>query len=459
MSETHFDIESLTSTTDNLTSRGGIANFAQFISAMGLPAIMGDNFSGLKKSRKGISVQDFFASVLNWLMLGDSRHISSFEDLKHDNCMAALFNVDEIPGQDATKRMFKKFRNSHEFKFREVLADLFLRRLKSLSPKLVVLGVDSMVMNNDDAECRMGVAPTYKKLKGYHPLQMTCNGMLIDGIFRRGDRYTHEFKLTSAMIRRMVRKIRETLGDDVAIIVTMDAGYCDEKLIRYLDEDLKVGFVIAGKLYKSFKNEIGTIAEHQWSEFSSDNRHWKYMEMGYKCNKWLKYYRAVLTQIESREDGAIYLDFARPTSLILTNIGRNENLFHTSALPEVQDLMTPEGLIRLFQKRGAEELCHRSLKDFGFEQLPFSQFGANMGMYHCMLIGLAAFELFKAEVLDGVIEAGHYPTTVRRKIIDVAAKITKSSRKMLLKFRDCTMDSLNLQEVWRRSFVTMRLHT
>ena len=110
-----------------------------------------------------------------------------------------------------------------------------------------------MVLDNDDAVCRMGVTPTYKKVKGYHPIQMTWNGMIIDGIFRRGDRYTHEFKQTSAMIRRMVRKIRETLGNDVAIIVTMDAGYCDEKLIRYLDEDLKVALLSQVSFTKTSK--------------------------------------------------------------------------------------------------------------------------------------------------------------------------------------------------------------
>ena len=97
-------------------------------------------------------------------------------------------------------------------------------------------------------------------------------------------------------------------------------------------------------------------------------------------------------------------------------------------------------------------MCHRALKDFGFEQLPFSQFGANLGMYHCMLIGFAAFELFKAEVLDGVVKAGHYPTTVRRRVIDVASKITTNSWKLFLKFRNCTMEKLNLHEIWRKSF-------
>jgi len=36
----------------------------------------------------------------------------------------------------------------------------------------------------------------------------------------------------------------------------------------------------------------------------------------------------------------------------------------------------------------------KSLKDFGFEQLPFKRFAANSAFYYCMLI---AFLLFEAQ--------------------------------------------------------------
>ena len=40
-------------------------------------------------------------------------------------------------------------------------------------PPVVILGLDTMVMDNDDAPKRHGVKPTYKKVLGSQPLQMT----------------------------------------------------------------------------------------------------------------------------------------------------------------------------------------------------------------------------------------------------------------------------------------------
>jgi hypothetical protein len=51
----------------------------------------------------------------------------------------------------------------------------------------------------------------------------------------------------------MVRLVREALGKEVAIIIRLDAGYFDEKLLKFMDEELKVGFVVGGKLYAGFK--------------------------------------------------------------------------------------------------------------------------------------------------------------------------------------------------------------
>ena len=50
----------------------------------------------------------------------------------------------------------------------------------------MVLGIDSMVMDNDDAKCRQ-VSLTQEE-KWLPPLQMTWDGMIIDGMFRSGSR-------------------------------------------------------------------------------------------------------------------------------------------------------------------------------------------------------------------------------------------------------------------------------
>jgi hypothetical protein len=41
------------------------------------------------------------------------------------------------------------------------------------------------------------------------------------------------------------------------------------------------------------------------------------------------------------------------------------------------DLLETEKIIDLYQDRGRDELVHRALKDFGFEELPFKCFAPN----------------------------------------------------------------------------------
>ena len=59
---------------------------------------------------------------------------------------------------------------------------------------------------------------------------------------------SHEFKQTRAMIGRMVRLVRVS-REDVAIIIRLDAGCFDEKLLKFMDEDLNVGFVVGVALF------------------------------------------------------------------------------------------------------------------------------------------------------------------------------------------------------------------
>ena len=466
----YFGANSIQATTDVLTARGGLATFSQYLGQVGVPDELASFFEGIRKeSTNSASTRDIFGSILCWLMNGDSRHLSSFDDLIKENGMTTIFDVDKIPSSHAVKRFLKCFHQFQEKKFRDLLASLFIRRLKEESPKLVILGVDSMVLDNDDANFRHGVAPTYKGKNGYHPLQMTWGNMIIDGIFRSGSRASHELKQTKAMIGRMVRLIREALGAEVAIIVRLDAGYFDQKLVKFMDEDLNIGFVVGGKLYKDFKESMNQLSEddQNWGTYNVGGRSWKFTELGFKCKSWSKYYRAVFTQADSRKDGKMYLDFARPTSLFLTNIGMRSDLFSPEYVEAVETFESAEGLVTLYQGRGSEELCHRGLKDFGFEQLPMKGYVPNMVMYQLMLVGFACFELFKREAIIGPnIEANEekeskevdgikvtsYASTVRRRFIDIAAKIVKTGGQLFLKLRHRTIDRLNFEHVWVRCF-------
>jgi hypothetical protein len=64
---------------------------------------------------------------------------------------------------------FGAFSLIHVLVFRHLLARLFIWRLGNTRPAVVELGLDSMVVDNDDACCRDGVTPTYQKKKDSSP--------------------------------------------------------------------------------------------------------------------------------------------------------------------------------------------------------------------------------------------------------------------------------------------------
>ena len=75
-----------------------------------------------------------------------------------------------------------------------------------------------MVMDNDEAQKRHGVEPTYKKKKGFQPLQMIWNSMIVDAVFRGGKKHSNYGNTVVNMIQRMIPLIRSACGEQVFIV-------------------------------------------------------------------------------------------------------------------------------------------------------------------------------------------------------------------------------------------------
>ncbi len=63
--------------------------------------------------------------------------------------------------------------------FNEILNELFIWRLLITKPKIIELGIDTMVLDNDSAQKREGNEPTYKSKKGFQPLHISWGPFLI----------------------------------------------------------------------------------------------------------------------------------------------------------------------------------------------------------------------------------------------------------------------------------------
>src|SRR2546428_5433370 len=78
----------------------------------------------------------------------------------------------QVASSHAVKRFFGAFGVFRASAFRWVLRELFVWRLRLNEPVVVILTLDTMVMDNDEALKRQGCDPTYKKVKGFQPLQL-----------------------------------------------------------------------------------------------------------------------------------------------------------------------------------------------------------------------------------------------------------------------------------------------
>ncbi|PID39923.1 MAG: hypothetical protein CR984_05885 [Proteobacteria bacterium] len=133
-------------------------------------------------------------------------------------------------------------------------------------PDVIELGIATMVMDNDDSKCRHGVKPTYKKKKGFQPLQMNWGRLIVDAVFRSGDKHSNHGDTVLKMIRYMVLEIRCEYRGDVPIIIPMDSGFFDQKIFE-LCETLHVGYVCVGTKKASMVRHLVNETHRKYQSF------------------------------------------------------------------------------------------------------------------------------------------------------------------------------------------------
>lgn len=437
-------------TTDTLTSRGGLCLFAKYLDNTQILTYLGMAFGILRKSAKGQAIETIFKQVLCFLMDGMSRHLVYFDQLKQDEGYAASLelNPDAMLSSHSVKRFFKAFSMPLVWGFRKVLKQLFLWRLRLEKPLLIVLGIDSMVMDNDEAVKRHGVQPTYKEKNGFHPVQMTWRQFIVDAVFRGGRKHCNAGNTVAQMVQEIVKLIRTQYRDDVAIVFLLDGGFFDEKLFCEF-ERLKVGYVCGGKMYGDLHELANLIEDWAWGKYTKGNEGWSYFDFDDKRDSWEKSRRAILCRFTPDNPQQVF-DAFRPLTILYTNLGLGEAIDDRLKQLGREDLLEAEGILELAHGRGRDELVHRAFKDFGFEELPFKRFAPNAAFYYTMVMAHFLYECFKEDTCLGVVPVESYASTFRRKVIDTAMKIVRTSGEVWIKFTQATWDALQLNQFWER---------
>jgi hypothetical protein len=147
---------------------------------------------------------------------------------------------------------------------------------------------------------------------------------------------------------------------------------------------------------------------------------------------------------------AILAPGSRPGTIVYTNLGMG-GVVDQQLRKAGREFMTENRCHHpSYHQRGADELVHRAFKDFGFEELPFQRFVPNAAFYYTMILGFFLFEAFKEDVSEPVVPVKSFPTTLRRRWWDVAAKVVSHAGKTVLKVTAIAMESLRFKELWER---------
>ena len=437
-------------TNDKITGRGGLNIFIKYLNQIGFFQLFTKNLGFLKGSSKGLSLTQFVKQVCAHFIDGTQMSMTGFDAKKHDPAYAAIIenHRSEMASSHQIKRFFRKFIRVGNLVFRTMLLWLFIWRLRLEKPGILILFGDSMVLDNDDSRKRQGVEATYKRKKGFQPLHIIWNGYIVDALFRSGSvhgNYNHEF---ASAVGRLVRAIRKYYRD-IPIILTSDSAFFDEENFDYFEHELKIYYLCAGKFYEDIKEAVTNMP---LNSFVHNDAVWQYADFGDRRQSWKQFRRLIFTRLISDEQNQMTFDFSASESLIYTNIGMNaaddEKLIQAGGA----EYLKAETIIYLNHQRGKSELVHRSFKEFATkEQLPFYQLDMNRAYYYMMVLCHFIFEAFKRDVSAELIPTSAYPDTVRRRLIDFAAKVISKGGQLILKVTAPLYEQLKLGLLWDRS--------
>ena len=274
---------------------------------------------------------------------------------------------------------------------------------------------------------------------------------MIDVLFRKGSAHSNHGTDYPDRVKAIVKLIRKRYSKDVPIIICADSGFADQKVYDEFEENLHIHYITTGKIYEDIKGYIQELPDATFREYAKNKVVWNYVEFGNKLKSWSKFRRCIFTHLKRDENGQYVIGFAKPDSVIYTNIGMCKEADYRLKAAGGNHYFEAKTIIQKSHERGADELIHRSIKELATkEQLPFKSFGMNRAYYFLLVITHFIFEAYKQDVTFDVIPITVYPNTFRRKLIDFAAKITSRARSIVLNVTQTVFETINIIELWKR---------
>lgn len=240
-----------------VTPFGGLSVFVEFLKRIGFPERISRDVPVYLKSNNAIPAGETFTAFLIAVVAG-ARRFAHSSMLRADRALHALLGIKRFPTDGTIRNLFKRFTQGMVVGMYEPLWAWQLERLPKQEGGYS-LDLDSTVFERYGQQegARKGYNPKKHGRASHHPLLAVLSEahFILHGWLRSGN---------TAAGRGAVEFLREALaklpGREWIRVVRADAGFFDQELLKYLEEQ-KLNYIVVARLTRWLKQEAARVKE------------------------------------------------------------------------------------------------------------------------------------------------------------------------------------------------------
>jgi hypothetical protein len=422
-------------TREKLTARGGLALMAEYNHGIGLRELT-DRYLPEPGSNRGFK-PSVFVDTLVLMLQGGGRSFEDIRELKYEEGLMKLIDIDNIPDPDSAGDWCRRMGNLQTGQrglngLGEVRDALNHRMIKRDKTEAYTLDADAMEITGEKADAYY----TYKGNKGYMPMAgfLFELRLCIYDEFREGN--TAPAFGQKSFYREC--KARMPKGKKIGYYRADSASYQAE-LINDLETD-GVKWAITADMDQAVRKVIASIPDEQWLE-PVKGCGYELAETIHTMNHTKKAFRLVIKR-ELRKQDSLFEQGKYFHHAVATNWDEQEK--------------DAKEVLQWHNERGEAENFNKELKiGFGMERMPCGQTEANAVFFR---IGVIAYNLFIGfkRLSCPELWLKHTIATFRWKMIQVAGRIVKHSGSIFLKLA-VDLEKLELFKGIRKSIFELSL--
>jgi len=422
-------------TREKLTARGGLALMAEYNHGIGLRELT-DRYLPEPGSNRGFK-PSVFVDTLVLMLQGGGRSFEDIRELKYEEGLMKLIDIDNIPDPDSAGDWARRMGNLQTGQrglngLWEVRDALNHRMMKRDKREAYTLDADAMEIIGEKADAYY----TYKGNKGYMPMA----GFLFELKLCIYDEFREGNTAPAFGQREFYRecKARMPKGKRIGYYRADSASYQAE-LINDLETD-GVKWAITADMDQAVRTVIASIPDEQWIE-PVKGCGYEIAETIHTMNHTKKAFRLVIKR-ELRKQESLFEQGKYFHHAVATNWDEQER--------------DAKEVLQWHNERGEAENFNKELKiGFGMERMPCGQTEANAVFFR---IGVIAYNLFIGfkRLSCPELWLKHTIATFRWKMIQVAGRIVKHSGSIFLKLA-VDLEKLELFKGIRKSIFELSL--